>query len=106
MISFYKNDIPYILNFVSVISNGIHTLSIYPDMRVYTSRWTIRSVTEKEKNMTCFWCGKPLGFFHTPVIIGGVSHEVHSAWFNNCATKYKEWHDRPNEAAVRLTFTN
>jgi hypothetical protein len=56
--------------------------------------------------MTCFWCGKPLGFFHAPVIICGVPHEIDNSWFNNCAAKYKEWHERPQEVAIRFTLTH
>ena len=47
--------------------------------------------------MTCFWCGKPLGFFHTPVAVCGVLHEVHAGWLKNCAAEYNKWHDQPDK---------
>lgn len=56
--------------------------------------------------MTCFWCGKPLGFFHTPIIVCGIPHEIHNGWLRNCATQYKKWHEQPQNEVIRLTFTN
>ena len=56
--------------------------------------------------MTCLWCSKPLGFFHKAIVVCGISHEIHTGWFNNCAAKYKKWHAPPKEEDIRLTFTN
>ena len=52
----------------------------------------------KETEMTCFWCGKPIGFFHTTVVVWGIPHKLHSTWFKDCVVEYKEWHDQIYQA--------